>query len=380
LEEAGAIRFVSILEWAERVARVWRKVGGIGVRELAESDHEDFGALTPPKLLGFGQHSKSSSSSPVSSTSQLDSTTSSVPTTSSLGKRNFFKKLTRRSERALPSPDPSQRPFDALVNFLPSNIPDKYLLKQTILVTTISRPFLLAATPSSIFPFTRTPAPKRASVFSRISIYSMPPTPPLGSGDSLNSLVTGTPFPQSPQLKPRLVHLLPPRPRNSVANRVLHSIESFLLSFSFPPALEIRSTGGLEPARACLLESAAFAEPIGTPPSLNINWTVADILLSGCLDDELTPRAWLSGAADIVISSPPPAQHSPPTSHVDSRLSPSTPPWLDATPRSNSGSSALPTPPDSEEDMSPRHTVPAKTSTFTRTLRWKLWRRRVVSQ
>src|SRR6266404_864194 len=108
-----------------------------------------------------------------------------------------------------------------------------------ILVTTISRPFLLAATPSSIFPFTRTPAPKRASVFSRISIYSMPPTPPLGSGDSLNSLVTGTPFPQSPQLKPRLVHLLPPRPRNSVANRVLHSIESFLLSFSFPPALEI---------------------------------------------------------------------------------------------------------------------------------------------
>ena len=372
LEEAGAIRFVNILEWAERVARVWRKDGGIGVRELAECDQDRFGALTPPpKFLGLGKPSKSNPSSPVSSTSHLDSAASS----SSLGKRSIFKKRSLRSERVLPSPDSSWRPFDVLVNFLPSDISDKSLLKQAILVTTISRPFLVAPAFTSLAPPTRPPAPKRASMFNRISIYSMPPTPPLGSGDSLNSLVTGPPFSQSPQVRPRLVHLLPPRPRNSAANRVVHSIESFLLSFSFPPTLEAKGTDGPEPARACLLESAAFAEPIGTPPSLNINWTVADILLSGCLDDELTPRAWLSGAADIVVAAPPSTQYSPPTTPIARLDSQTSPP----TPSSNLGNSALPTPPDSDEDMSSRHTVPVKRSSFKHTLRWTFWRRRVVA-
>ena len=372
LEEAGAIRFVNILEWAERVARVWRKDGGIGVRELAESDQDRFGALTPPpRFLSLGKFTKSNPPSLVSTTSQPDSAASS----SSLGKRSFFKKRSHRSERVLPSPDSSQRPFDALVNFLPSDISDKSLLKQAILVTTISRPFLVAAAFTSLAPPTRPPAPKRASLFNRISLYSMPPTPPLGSGDSLNSLATGPPFSQSLQIKPRLVHLLPPRPRNSVANRVLHSLESFLLSFSFPPTLEIKSTDGPEPARACLLESAAFAEPIGTPPSLDINWTVADILLSGCLDEEITPRAWLSGAADIVVAAPPSTQYSPPTAPI-ARLDSQT---LPPTPSSNLGINAPPTPPESDEDMSSRHTVPAKRSSFIPALPWTFWRRRVAS-
>ncbi|KAF8273472.1 hypothetical protein EI94DRAFT_1783007 [Lactarius quietus] len=372
LEEAGAIRFVNILEWAERVARVWRKDGGIGVKELAESDQDGFGALPPPpKFLGLGKSSKSNPTSPDSSTSHIHSATSS----SSLGKRSFFKKRSLRSERDLPSPDSSQRPFDALVNFLPPDISDKSLLKQAILVTTISRPFLVAAAPPSLAPPIRPPAPKRASIFGRISIYSMPPTPPLGSRDSLNSLVTGPILSQSPQIKPHLVHLLPPRPRNSVANRVVHSIESFLLSFSFPPTLEIRNTEGPEPARACLLESAAFAEPVGTPPSLNINWTVADILLSGCLDDEPTPRSWLSGAADIVVAAPPSMQDSPPTSPITGPDSQTSPP----TPHSNFGISAIPTPPDSDEDIPSQHTVPAKHSSFKHALRWTFWRRRVAS-
>ena len=381
LEQAGAIRFVNILEWAERVARVWRKVGGIGVRELAENDQDGLGTLTPPpKFLGLGKLSNSNPPSPVSSTtSRLDITASS----SSLGVGSLFKKRSPRSERALPSADPSQRPFDALVNFLPPNISDKSLLKQAILVTTISRPFLVAAISPSLSPPTRPPAPKRTSVFRRFSIYSMPPTPPLGSRDSLNSLVTGTPFSQVPQIKARLIHLLPPRPRNSVANRVVDGIESFLLSFSFPPSSEIKSIDGLEPARASLLDSAAFAEPIGTPPSLNINFTVADILLCGCLDDESTPRAWMSGAADIVVSSSPPLMpRSPPTSSIprlDSRASQALPSTLDVRPRSNLGINAPPTPPDSEEDTSSRHIRPVRSSGFKHVLRWKIWRRRVAS-
>ena len=44
--EAGTLRFVNVLECAEHVARTWRKVGGIGIRELAECYQEDFGTLT----------------------------------------------------------------------------------------------------------------------------------------------------------------------------------------------------------------------------------------------------------------------------------------------------------------------------------------------
>ncbi|KAI0301632.1 hypothetical protein B0F90DRAFT_1817090 [Multifurca ochricompacta] len=379
LEQAGAIRFVNTLEWAERVARVWRRVGGIGVRELAECDQECFGVLTPPlKVLHRLSNSNPPSVSSTSSTSQLDSTTSFVPTISSMGKLRFLNKRTHRSGQALPSPDPSQRPFDALINYLPADISDKSLLKQAILVTTISRPFLVAPTPPSPVASTRSPDSRRSSMFKRMSFYSMPPTPPLGSRDSLNSLVTGTPFSQGPLIKPHLVHLLHPRPRNSVANRVLHSIEAFLLSFSFPPSSEIKITDGLEPARTCLLESASFAEPIATPPNLNINWTVADVLLSGCLDDESSPHAWLSGAADIIVAAPPPLPQSPPATPpavpLDSRVS-YTPSSNDATLPSHLSISALPTPPESEEDASYRHASPKNRMQGNRSLRWKFWRR-----
>ncbi|KAH9177742.1 hypothetical protein EDB89DRAFT_1902338 [Lactarius sanguifluus] len=297
-----------------------------------------FGALTPPPKF-LGQHSKSNTPSPVSvHFTTLTPPLLPVPTASSLGKRSFFKKLSLRSERALPSPDSSQRPFDALVNFLPHNISDKSLLKQAILVTTISRPFLVAATPPSHSPPTRPSAPKRGSA-------------PL--------------FLRARRSSPVSCIYYHPARATRLPIAVLHSIESFLLSFSFPPALEIKSTDGLEPA-----------QPVGTPPSLNINWTVADILLSGCLDDEPTRRAWLSGAADIIVASPPPMQHSPPIARRD----PHTPASLDVNTRPNLGISALPTPPDSEEDMSSRHTLPtAKGSSHKHALGWKFWRRRMAS-
>ncbi|KAI0261611.1 hypothetical protein BC834DRAFT_972559 [Gloeopeniophorella convolvens] len=384
LEQAGAIRFVNILEWAERVARLWRKVGGIGIREFAESEQEGLGALAPPP--GFlRQHSKSNPPSPASSTLHLDSMASSAPANSSTSNLRFLRKLTDRSERSLPSPDPSQRPFDALVNFLPSGISDKSLLKQAILVTTISRPFLVAAIPPSSVPPVRAANSRRGSLFKRASVlsfYSMPPTPPLSSGDSLNSLVTGTPFSPGPPIKSHLVHLLPPRPRNATANRVLHSIESFLLSFSFPPSLEVKSADGLEPARTCLLDAPAFGEPVGAPPSLNINWTVADVVLSGCLDDESAPRTWLSGAADIVVATtpPPPMPSVPPAARLDARASSYIPPSHGRRFPQQLGANLLPTPPDSEEDASERKMLgiePPKRE--RRNSRWKFWRRRTAS-
>ena len=369
LEQLGAVRLVNVLEWAERVARTWRKLGGIGVEELSECDQDEgFGTLAPPPRV-HRLRTKSNNSSLVSSP---DSTSSSAPSISSFDKLFSRVKHRYRAERGPPPVDPSQRPFDGLVNYLPSGISDKALLKHTILVTTVSRPFLVAAAPPSARARPQGSPPRK-----RMSLYSVFSTP-LGSEDSIDSLFTSTTLSNAPPSKAHLVHLLPRRPRNSVADRLLDSIESFLLSFSFPPSPEKRdasSTMTIEPSRTCLLESTAFAEPVGTPPNLSISWTVADILLSGCLDDEQTPRVWLSGASDVVVSALPPSPPSltpPPAAHLD-RLMPS---YLVPTPGSSRPSSNSPSPPDSEEGMLYRHvSPPVKKTPERRSWRWKLWKR-----
>jgi len=107
----------------------------------------------------------------------------------------------------------------------------------------------------------------------------MLPTP-FGSQDLIDSLFTGSTLPSIAPSKAHLVHLLPCHPHNSEVNRPLDSIETFLLSFSFPPLLEnCDASSMVKPAQSCLLELTAFAKPVGTPLSLSVNWTIADILL-----------------------------------------------------------------------------------------------------
>ncbi|KAA1472548.1 hypothetical protein DENSPDRAFT_187833 [Dentipellis sp. KUC8613] len=362
LEQAGAVRFVNILEWAERVARSWRKNGGIGVRELDETDEGgSLGALAPPPNLlrspnsnGSLHTSKSSPPSPLTSTLRLDSQSGEAASTS----RSKRKSRASKREAKLPAADPSQRPFDALIHFLPrlSGISEKSLLKQAILITTISRPFLVAAIPPSLARPAR-PATKRKSFLGRTSVhsvYSLPPTPPMSSGDSVSSLPT---IGGARHTRAHLVHLLPPPPKpkapsrhsysfSTSMNRVLSSIESFLLGFSHPvtpmdPNGAALNVDGLEPAKSFLSDSAAWAENVST--GMDLNWTVADMILSGCLDIDAPaasgtipspatrpPRAWVSGASDIMVAasastpallsmaSPVPAPsmaHTPPASH-----------------------------------------------------------------
>jgi hypothetical protein len=349
LERAGAVRFVNVLEWAERVARTWRKVGGIGVRQVAEYDQDEFGAISLPKN-STQQCSKSETPpSAVTSFSHLYSSASSARTIFSLDRLRLPGRRSRRTEELLPPPDPSQRPFDGLVNYLPSGISDKALLKHVILVTTITRPFLVAAAPPSPS-IVRSTYSGRNSTFTLRPLYLMS-TPP-GSTESINTVLTDSPAFQGSPTKAHLVHVLPTRPRNFVANRLIDSIETFLLSFSLSPTLGIRNAGRIEPVHTYLVESPTFAEPIGTPPSLNINWTLADILLSNCLDDQPTPRVWFSGASDIVVAALPkskskstlakrPIRRAPPSIASSSRTpSPTTATTIN-TPR---------TPPDSEEE------------------------------
>lgn len=371
LEQAGAVRFVNVLEWAERVARTWRKVGGIGVRELAECDQEDFGALTLRQ--NFNQQcSKSGAPSAVSSTLNATSITSSARTIFSIDKLRLRGRRGRRAEDDLPSPDPSQRPFDALVNYLPSGISDKSLLKHVILVTTITRPFLVAAAaPPSM---ARPACSNRDSSLTLKPVY-MISTPP----GSVESLSTDTPHLQGLPLKAHLVHVLPARPRNLVPNRLVDSIETFLLSFSFPPRLGTGDGGAIEPAHQCLLESAAFAEPVGTPPSLSIDWTMADILLSNCLDDQPTPRVWFSGASDIVVAAlpqPKPSRVKRPKGVAPSPMSSTRTP----SPVPNHlNTNTLPTPPDSEEGTWYRIVLPVKETWNRRPWRLKFWTRPMVT-
>lgn len=59
IEQSGAVRFVNVLEWAERVARLWRKYGGYGAAELSEdSDGQDY--LPPPLTVASQELSEHS--------------------------------------------------------------------------------------------------------------------------------------------------------------------------------------------------------------------------------------------------------------------------------------------------------------------------------
>jgi hypothetical protein len=252
----------------------------------------------------------------------------------------------RRFEELLPPPDPSQRPFDGLVNYLPTGISDKSLLKHVILVTTITRPFLVAATPPSPSFVQRPTYSGRNSTFTLRPLYLMS-TPP-GSTESLNTVLTDSPASQGSPTKAHLVHVLPARPRNFVANRLVDSIETFLLSFSFSPAGNA-GLGRIEPAHTSLVESPTFAEPVGTPPSLNINWTMADILLSNCLDDQPTPRVWFSGASDIVVAALPKSKSKSSLARRPMRLAEPSTASSSRTPSPATASTPR-TPPDSEEE------------------------------
>ncbi|KAI0327550.1 hypothetical protein GY45DRAFT_1347687 [Cubamyces sp. BRFM 1775] len=381
LEDAGAVRFVNVLEWAERIARAWRKHGGTGVLELSEELDID-AELAPPSVLRFNG-SQSTPASPGSSSTQLSSESLAPsrppslfrPHSSSSG--TFLSRSTRQASQSLPKPDPSQRPFDALINFLPDHVSDKALLKNSILVTTISRPFLVSNGPAPPASRSRTASSSSSrfqrpqsifNAFSRssASVY-LPPTPPYQSGESLTLL---TP---PPPAKALLLHLLPPPHSNApvgARRKLVESIEAFLLSFAFQ-AISMGMPGdeALERARPYVMQTTTFCDSVGCEPGVADwgDWTVADVVLSGALDAEpstgpasgmnaavgmsssasagagskstMPLRAWIAAAADLVIM-PSPEDGSSATA------SPAGDTGKEVVPSNSTG---LPTPPHSEE-------------------------------
>ncbi|KAF7971500.1 hypothetical protein HWV62_20968 [Athelia sp. TMB] len=304
IEDAGAVRFVNILEAAERIARVWRKAGGTGVEEVREADAG--GAPDTPLAPPQARFASAYGSAPPSASSSTDN----ISVASSASRRRSFLSLPKSARAALPPVDAAQRPFDALLNFLPARAPDKATLKQMILVTTISRPFLTSAAGAG-------GGGSRSS--SRLSVdgesrrwslarpaASLPTTP--ASNRSRTSLFPPD-APQTPR-RAHIVHLIAPTAPSVARSKLMQSIEGFLCSFAYPaPGLD---AGGMGDERAApfLMHPYTLKASITAPDTGVGAWSIADLLLSGCLDRpengsnmaRAPPRAWLSSANDIVLA------------------------------------------------------------------------------
>ena len=184
VEDAGAARLASTLEWAERIARSWRASGSnnAGVLYYDEATKD----VPLPRSGSFS--------------------------------RSFVQRCRSNSlsgplfTGSLPPVDPSQRPFDAILNYISHGVTQKHVLKQTILVTSITRPFLAP----TFSPYHRLSGVKRNSgqgLGSRA--HSLSPAPPYQSGDLLATTARGVTatHPSASAVSPpcsHMVHIVPP--------------------------------------------------------------------------------------------------------------------------------------------------------------------------
>ncbi|EIN08283.1 hypothetical protein PUNSTDRAFT_143920 [Punctularia strigosozonata HHB-11173 SS5] len=332
LEDAGAVRFVRILEWAERVARRWRSAGGSGVHELAEGDD---GLALPPSLTSPGPSSPRTVNS-VPASVQGSYISLNAASTSPRPRSMLLSPRSRSSFfGSKPRTDPALRPFDVVLNFVPPGLPQKTMLKQIILVTTISRPFLARKLPPRPQPQTPggsvngkakappTPGSRRSSYFGKNNVVypsSMPATPASQSQDSLyGALLSAMQTPSTAPNAARAVHVLPlssysapsgPSTSSSAtttgpALKLIQSIESFLVHFA-DPVTSLHNAGAqeddeVERAKQFVMTDSTFRAVLELDAA---SVPIPDLILAGTLDDvgpRQIPRAWIAGPEDIVV-------------------------------------------------------------------------------
>lgn len=265
VEDAGAARLASTLEWAERIARIWRASGSnnAGVLYYDEATKD----VPLPRSGSFS--------------------------------RSFVQRCRSNSlsgplfTGSLPPVNPSQRPFDAILNYISHGVTQKHVLKQTILVTSITRPFLAP----TFSPYHRLSGVKRNSgqgLGSRA--HSLSPAPPYQSGDLLATTARGVTatHPSASAVSPpcsHMVHIVPPTARTSL----IRSLDLFLSSFSrqdFGPK-EVGS------AKQYVLSSSTMRELIH-PRFDQGEHTVLDLVLFGGLDS-VPGKSWIGSGQDIVF-------------------------------------------------------------------------------
>ncbi|KAI6124503.1 hypothetical protein EDD16DRAFT_1703723 [Pisolithus croceorrhizus] len=342
-ERSGALRLAAVLQCAERVSRLWRKDGGSGVREISESE-TGLDASKIPDNLFLIPDSGSVQSSPSSSSEGLKSTTPSARL-SIMSTLSFFS-----SSSSSPPTGRSQRAFDAMLNFIPNGISDVAIMKQSILITSLTHPYLTPASPA--FTSTTFGSETRKRNILRRRVVSALSFPRALDSDSHASLQFSTTSASAisdhgisgPLPKSRLVHILPLSGRAYLSQeKLVRNMESYQLSFAYPPSLSMKRPETLERAVAFIVPVTALREVVRYTPSPRASkssashtphssgassssssvsssriarqavvaeWTVADILLSGVLDSQANPggvpyagpRAWICSGADFAFT------------------------------------------------------------------------------
>jgi len=225
----------------------------------------------------------------------------------------------------LPPIDPSQRPFDAILNYIPHDVAEKHVLKQAILVTSITRPFLAA----TLSPYHKLSEAKkvarRNSTTRRGSIRSSPPSPPNQSGDlptpasSSITAISVLSISAIPPLPSHMIHIVPPTPRIGL----VRSLDSFLSSFT----KQALGTEEVDHAKQYILNSSTIRETVSHPDLDQDECTVLDLILLGALDS-ISGKSWIGSSQDIrFLPSSTRSEPSPPPAPRKSAHSPSkTPP------------------------------------------------------
>lgn len=308
VEDTGAIRLTNSLEWAEQIARVWRASGSDSPRVLFyEEATKDFprptpGSLSPIFLSGSVESLGNGSLKPRGFLLPV------------IGRRRRSSSVSSLSTGSRPPVDPSQRPFDAILNHIPHHITGKHVLKQTILVASITRPFLAP----TLSPYHRLSG-ARGNLKRNLSrcAHSLPPAPPYQSRDlsmSTPSSVIVTPVLSAsdlPALPSHMIHITPSMGRISL----IRSLDRFLSSFS----RQTVSPDEVEHAKQYILSSSTMRKPIVHPYFDPGKCTVLDLVLLGGLDS-VSGKSWIGSSKDIhflpasapsVPPSPPPVAPKP---------------------------------------------------------------------
>ena len=197
------------------------------------------------------------------------------------------------SPGSLPPVDPSQRPFDAILNYIPHDVAEKHVLKQSILVASITRPFLAP----TLSPYHKLSEAKRISR-RKSSLYSLPPTPPYQPGDlpapasssvTAISVLSASATPPPPS---HMVHMVPPTARIGL----VRSLDTFLSSFSQQPV----GTEEVDRAKQYILNGSTAQETVVLPHSNQDECTVLDLILLGGLDP-VAGKSWIGSGQDILF-------------------------------------------------------------------------------
>jgi len=316
IQDTGAVRLVSTLEWAERVARIWRASGSGGADVIYYDEASKDVPLSSPSV---SPSPKAVNAPSVSVESFGGKSFGSMRRLPSLAKRRPSTSSSRSgflSGGSLPPVDPSQRPFDAILNYIPHDVAEKHVLKQAILVTSITRPFLAP----TLSPYHKLSEAKkigrRNSTTRRGSIRSLPPTPPYQSGDlptpasSSTTAISVLSMSAMPPLPSHMVHIVPPTPRIGL----VRSLDSFLSSFT-------KQTIGHEEvdhAKQYILNNSTIRETVAHPDFDQDECTVLDLILLGGLDS-VSGKSWIGSGQDIRFlpsstrsePSPPPVPRKP---------------------------------------------------------------------